>query len=137
MRGGPSGPPQFVAGGSFVRHALGFVARFRQGQPTPGGGIMARRGVAEALAAASLFCAPAHAGPLSPQAPAIQLALPNSGPRGERSHAVDEPILDLPLFWAWAATLRDPAAIDVDGVSAPLPAGTVLAQQVLVDGSGG
>jgi hypothetical protein len=84
-----------------------------------------------ALAATS-----AAAGPYTVQQTAIQLALPNSGPRGAHDYHNGDRVLDVPLLWAAAATLRAPATVLADGASEQLPAGKVLPMQMLVEGNG-
>jgi hypothetical protein len=65
------------------------------------------------------------------QVAAVQLALPNRAERAPRTIRVGETILDVPLLWAVAATLREPARIEADGQVQELPAGTVLPMQVI------
>lgn len=89
-----------------------------------------------ACAASIAFGGPAAAGPLSAEAPAEQIVLPNSGPRVARSYHVGDAVLELPLRWASAATLGQAATIEVDGASEQLPAGTVLALQQLAEAGG-
>jgi hypothetical protein len=62
---------------------------------------------------------------------AVQLALPNRGVEGTRTHNVREFVLDVPLLWAAAATLREPARIEADGETQELPIGTVLPLQMI------
>jgi hypothetical protein len=75
--------------------------------------------------------APAATEGYSVQSAAVQLALPNSGPRGVKDYRVGEAILELPLLWSAAATLREPATIEADGKSQQLDAGSVLPRQLL------
>ena len=89
------------------------------------------------ICAASIACSgPAQAGPLSPKSVALQVVLPNTGPRVTQTYRVGEAILDLPLHWPAAATLGAAATIDLDGESAQLPAGTVLPFQPLSEADG-
>src|SRR5262245_61507555 len=88
------------------------------------------------LAASSVIGVPANAGPMSAGAPAVQVVLPNSGPRIERTYSVGETILELPILWASAATLGASVTIDLDGVGERLLRGEILALQVLTDDGG-
>jgi len=89
-----------------------------------------------AFAASIVLAGSAHAAPLAARSPAVQLALPNSGPRVERTYQLGNAILDLPIVWASAATLGSAATIDVDGTSVQLPGGSILALQVLTEDGG-
>lgn len=96
-----------------------------------------KTGKASALAVALWFCAgAAMAGPMSVRQSAIQLALPNSGPRGVQDYRVGDMVLDLPLFWANAATLRGEANVQTDEALEHLAAGTVLPMQMLAESGG-
>jgi hypothetical protein len=79
---------------------------------------------------------PAVAGPYAVQTTAVQLAFPNSGPRVAQDYLVGDAILDVPLLWLSAATLRAPVAIAADGEAEFLPAGTVLPLHVLAEAGG-
>lgn len=78
----------------------------------------------------------AMAGPMSVRQSAIQLAQPNSGPRGAQDYRVGDMVLDLPLFWANAATLRDEASVQTEEAPERLAAGTVLPMQMLAERGG-
>lgn len=90
--------------------------------------------IAAALTAASI-AAPAPAaeatGEYRVRAAAIQLAMPNRVAEGTRRHAVRDIVLDVPLLWAGAATLREPVRIEGHGEAQELPAGTVLPMQMI------
>jgi hypothetical protein len=62
---------------------------------------------------------------------ASQVALPNSGPRGERTYRKGDVVLDVPLLWEMGATLVDPVTIMADGQNESLVAGQVLQMVVL------
>lgn len=96
-----------------------------------------KTGKASALAFALWFGAgAAMTEPMSVRQSAIQLALPNSGPRGVQDYRVGDMVLDVPLFWANAATLRDEVSVQTDETLERLAAGTVLPMQMLAESGG-
>lgn len=64
------------------------------------------------------------------QSPEIFLA--TSMPKGEVTVHADEPFARLPLLWASAARLKDPATLSVDGHTVTLAAGTLLPEERIV-----
>ncbi|HEY5711456.1 MAG TPA: hypothetical protein VIT38_06140 [Allosphingosinicella sp.] len=88
------------------------------------------------LAAFCLGAGSASAGSTSVRQSAIQLALSNSGPRGAHDFRVGEMVLDIPLLWANAATLREEVSVQTDEGIARLAVGTVLPTQMLAESGG-
>jgi hypothetical protein len=88
-----------------------------------------RNGVSAACAGAFLCTAAAPADTSAEyrvHAAPVQLALPNSGAEGTRTHGVGDYVLDVPLLWEEAGTLREPVRVEVDGAVQEFAAGTVL-----------
>ena len=76
------------------------------------------------------------AGPMKVRQSDIQFAFPNSGERGVQVFNKGQVILDVPLRWSAAATVRDAVTFSADGKSETIAAGTALPLLVLGDESG-
>lgn len=83
-----------------------------------------------AACAGALLCtaaaAPEAAGEYRVHVAPVQLAMPNSAVEGTRTHGLNDYVLDVPLLWAEAGTLREAVRVEADGSVQELAAGTVL-----------